>query len=944
MGYLDEIIDLESGGDTGDDNDLAIQPVGFDASGNPVAEYVTPATFNRVTQNLRRRGETLRRRLQDVLYLLDYDRGITLWSTGAYQLVQVGSSPNTYRLVATDTTYALPTLSPGVQSGGRARGARLFVGETPYAGVAGVNDIAIVASAATTGQRGYADGDALDDAGVLSLGGNNIYVELAGEPRTGGQANVRATVTGSPRRRIRITYGTQGGGTTVAQLIAAINADANLFGTEADFGLSHLIRASTTSDGTSTSIPNFAATKLRGAFDAEGHIVSSTQMTAFFDASTENLLRDGEGLAIGFPAGLVESGEETYGGGVWQYLGGRRQSIFDAPTDRVGGAADNTGSGLAYGNLFNTGRQPELIPNAIPLGKLIGDEFVFVDGTRIKAGGLALSISESFITVGRIVDALAALADATPGSSGAMMIGYGGSDPWHTGTQDDALAAAALPGTTVEAGLDAVVAQLSSRVSLSSGSRRIGGEAIAGTPSAGNTANLLSLPQHSLRGQLAALLTSTLDGRPVGINARVNEAGHRLTGADPIYKDFAYAGMPASGAEMFRAVLHTKGDVLDATPTGVHEYALAVMAPFSWSNGVNDSLSEAEVVALDAPTGNNFLTLATANATRAGNVQRRMPVPRHDVALACPVVVVRVAGSGLTPTADGFYLLADLNALNLSFGLQALDGSVPDFTGISVNATITFYNALLVGGEPGGALLRAYGYNGSRALMKLGVGDVDATILDVVYHNGSDPNTPGARFFGRSANWWSTRRTAGGAANRNTENILVASDKILLDGVETGAPADASLSHHHGASYTRTYIVDAPAPVTNMDGWALAGSAGVETRSPPVAVPAGYTAVAIILGISLDLADAVAANAWDQAELTLRLGITAAANTYWETIYQWVASPNGDYRVQSREFIAVVPCLANGNFSFQCPTVNAAVNPAATKIYAMHLGYVLRKT
>jgi phage tail-like protein len=54
-----------------------------------------------VTQNLRRRSEIIRRRLQDVMYLLDYDRGLAVWSVGAFQLVQVGTGPSTYRLNAT---------------------------------------------------------------------------------------------------------------------------------------------------------------------------------------------------------------------------------------------------------------------------------------------------------------------------------------------------------------------------------------------------------------------------------------------------------------------------------------------------------------------------------------------------------------------------------------------------------------------------------------------------------------------------------------------------------------------------------------------------------------------------------------------------------------------------------------------------------------------------
>ena len=972
MAYLDEIIDLENAGDTGDDADLAIQPVGFDGAGNPVAEYVTPATFNRVTQNLRRRGEITRRRLQDVLYLLDYDRGLSLWSVGSYQLVQVGSGPNTYRLVASDTTYALPTLSPGVQSGGRARGARLFVGETPYAGVAGVNDLAIVASAVTTGQRGYADGDALDDAGVLSLGGNNIYVEVVGEARAGGQANVRATVTGSPRRRIRITYGTQSGGTTVGQLVAAINADANLFGTEADFGLSHLIRASTTSDGSSTSIPNVAETKLRGAFDAEGHIVTSTQMTAFFDASSENLLRDGEGLAIGFPAGLVEAGTETFGGGVWQYLGGRRQSLFDAPTDRVGGTANNTGSGLAYGNLFNTGRQPELIPNAIPLGKLIGDEFVFVDGTRLKAGQPATSISESFITVARIAQALSDLADATPGSSGAMMVGYGGSDQWHVGTQDDGVATLALPGTTVEAGLDAVVTQLSSRSINSSGARRVGAEAQAGSVSTGNAENLLSLPQHSVRGQLAALLNATLNGRTVGINARVNESGHRLVGADPVYKNFAFSGMPASGAEMLRAELHAKGNVRASTPTGVVEHALSVLAPFSWTGVGDDYLGVAEGVDyFSSPGGSHYLSLTDVSPARHALIRRRFPVPAHSPTYVTPVVVVKLSGLSGCIAKDGFYLITSVDPTDPVISLEGFNGVEPNFENMDPGATATFYNAVIIGGEPGGTTLRIYHYNGTRSFAKVGLGDANQPFLDLVYSDGTDGNLLGARFYGNKAEWSSTRRTAGGAANRNTENILTASDKTLLDGVETGAPVDASASHHHDPRYDGRYIKlgEAPAFILNslpnfISGLgaagvpvALNGLTAWKDYAIGMSIP-GFTVVAVELEITFSLTidgtypiDGLPH--WRLCSLFGIEGVNNNNNRHSMILEDQAHTPEVAGTTPAFTRRVVVPVL-NDQFAFRINTAAAGtatappstrhVNLAASTLYAYELGVYVVKT
>jgi len=802
MSTIDEDVDFAQSGDDGEDTNNSIQPIGYTGS----SEFNDAPVFNRVYQNLRRRTERLRTEVRDLKYICDYDRGLLLWSEGT---VRLESDTGLSRLVLSDVLVITPALAPGNNSGGRARGAQLFIGENPYAGALGVNDLSLVASSVYTGQRGYADGTSLASPGVLSIGSNSITVELAGENRAGGAGSIQATVTGSPRRHIRITYGTQAPGITVAQLIAAVNADETLFGTEGTFGLRHFVRASTSTLGGSPSIPDFAKTKLKGAYDAESYEVTDTQMAAFFSATSENLLREGEGLAIGFPAGLVQSGTETLGGGVWSSLGGRRQSLADAPIDRVGGSVLNVGGSATYGNLFNTGRQPELVPGSIPIGRRIGTQFVFIDGTTLGLDAPAISLSESFVTIARIA-ALQAQIYANfalqTGTTGASLVGYGGSTQWHAGTIDDGTATLSLPQGTVEAGLDAVVTQLSSRTTNSSGARRVGVEAIDGIASNGNLSKAIWLGSGSVRAAINKLLNGTgVDGFYSGINARVSERGHRMITYQPLWKDFGNVDSQGDGGGGIFLLSELNaptnlGEFGNGTDAGLHgtpEKHSLVLQPLIYNNGGTDVLTGTETATAGAGP---LITMGGMSSGAFNALVAKLPIVVRG-GVYVPLVVAKITGLDVGDAQDGYFTVLAANTGSKQITFRTLEGFEPDFTGLAGTVTVAFYNVLSTGSNKLNSRVEAFHYAANKPFAVVGMSHSDDVLLEVYTPDGNTGALQ-STYWTNKVQWASVRRVFGGVLTRETENILGANDKLLLDGIETGAPVDASAGHHHNTQYS----------------------------------------------------------------------------------------------------------------------------------------------
>jgi hypothetical protein len=784
---FNEEVDYRAGSDTGENTEDSIQPI---ASG----EFVNQDTDDRPLENVRARTERARQTLRNLLYYADYDRALLIRSDATFTLTQPSSGK--YELAATGDLWIYPALTPGTKSGGRNQGGRVFVGTQPYSGVAGTNDLILTTHAQYTSIRGYSDGDdysAVTAPFPLSVGGNKIRVDLVADGGLGAHA-VSFAITETPKVKIVIRHGVSA---TLQEVITAINADVS---SQGSYGVAHYLRASTTAASPGSVSPtDFTGGVVQGQYDSEAHQVTAAQLAAFFAATVSgvqvNRLEEGECLAIGYPIGPVEPF-----GGVTYPKGGRRQSIQDLPTARTGIPISNITPSSGW-SIFSTGREPEKIPGSVPIGKIVNGEFVFIDGTRIAP-------SES-IQLGASRIMYAALASTTLGSSGSSLVGYDGSGFWHA----DAGSPTALPAGTVNAALDNIVAELASSTTANSGARRIGSEAVSGSASTGNLA--LSTIAASLRQTFDRLLNQAADATnpkavvPGGINARVSEFGHAMHGFRPIEKDFgetAPVDIRAGGAVALRVVLNPPTTDEQSGSQKV-ELATMYLKPWVYAKGAG-SLQANETFDRASSTASQVHITTMTDPQFADLVARATP---HEDDANDPNVyylIAKITGvSGSTDT-DGYYWAIPSGA-GRQVTLQRLDGSTPDFTSAILSTPrITFYHGILVGNDTSGRRIKIFHPTQADGgpLASIIVDDYLDGLIATFYDNGS--TTPRGKL-------WSGRLTFDTPSGvRSSDNILLGSDKALLDGVETGSAVDATTNHHHGANLTG---IKAVSPVLIVD-------------------------------------------------------------------------------------------------------------------------------
>ena len=953
--YYDELVSLRSGGDSGDNTPESIQPV-------VNTEHVWAEFTGRPGDNLRQRTEILRRALQNVNYFLDYDRALVLRADAAFTFTEVTSGNYALTLAASGSAWAVPALTPGRQSGGRNKGGAVFCSNasaagawTPYSGTVSVDDFSLTASGQYTGQRGYADTDDFSDTPAgRSLGANRLRVRLVADPMVlGGVGTITAVIDEDPAVRVTITYGTGGGGTTLANLISFVNSDHSSQGT---YGLAELFRASTASSGASAPVP-YSDGVVQGSYDAEAHEVTKAQFDGFFAAtvggSQVNLLREGEGLAIGYPLGPVESA-------VSSPSGGRRQSLFDLPTDRAGGSVQHTTPSSGW-LLFSTGREPEKIPGAVPIGKVINGEFVFIDGTRI-APGETLSLGES-----RTTNLL--LARLTTGDSGARRVGFEGGTNWN----GDA-SATTSPGLIAETVYDTftrIVADLATQATSQSGARRVGAEALAGTPSIGNESRGLSLAAGSVRTQVAALLNDTSNG----LNHRVSEFGHRMIGAAPLRKEFAASGMPSAGAVLTQAELHPPVNMMAATPAGVQEYASLDLQPLAYANGsdADDVIASTTALAFSSATALLF-SMSGAQFTK---VFSKLPVIADGLTGGIvPMIFVKITNLvGCNDAADGMYYVVGTNTGTKTATFRRIDGTSPDFTGLSSSPNATVFTGVAVGNDfrytRVTALFRGdlVANGAGRAPVMIGLSGPLARVAEVWgpnantgvlyatrYGNRTDyaltPTLGAAAYAGgttyvlnqtvtysgvtyvsiQNANtghqpdvsplWWTPSPTVG----RSTDNLLIAPDKAVLSGYETNTPLDASGNHHHAGLYSGfvTLNADVSGDLTTF----TALSAKHFDLSPPSGTQ--YVAVEVYFEIT------VVATAAGAVNCVLHFSNSDGTRVYNVMPFLFTASGGG--QSQTVRGSITVPVAGSQYFVYCDSTTNVdkASSSYALTVYAAH--------
>lgn len=824
MSFYDQLLRFFQSSDSGQDNSASIQPIGN--------EKLVPDVLNRAVEHLRKRTERVRDSVETLLYLADYDRGFVLRSDARFKFhSETGGRYSLQMVTGTeDDLWVYPALTPGRTSGGRRKGGVVFVNGLPYAGVYLTNDITFAVNADYVGHRGYADGKNYDGGGgnpAISLGANGVTLSLVADPAVAG-GTITSTISGSPKRNITITYGTQGSSTTIDQLISYVNNHGNTFSGEI-YGPSRFFRASRDPATPGTAPPTaFANGVVRGSYDAEAHQVTAAQLAAFF-AVTDNQLREGESLAIAYVPGPVETGISVP-------KGGRRQSLWDLPTDRAGTVVQNTTPSVGY-NLINTGFEPHKIPGAIPIGKVVEGEFIFVDGTRLGLEKECL-LGESTT----VWDRLAAVA---ANLSGARSIGVEFSEYFHAWTDDDNEVAGhkRVGNTTLLATLNQFIEFYGRTTTDNSGTRRIGGEALTSTTTAQNAANLVNLTAGSLREQLASLLTS--------INRRVSENGHFMVGAAPIAKMFGAAGQPASGAMFLQSVLHDPANLMNLAPAGVHESASLSLQALVYANPAdlsNDFLAANEEFSFSSADQ----LVASMSGTRFGNVVAKLPIVNDSLSgKTVPLVYAKITGlSGAADATDGWYYVSAYNTGSKLLKFRKRDGTAPDFTSMSGTVTVTLYSIVAVDNDWRFTRFHVFQFNGPGTSVNpwavFGAADVNARMLDVFTPNGggSGAGTLRARYYPDRIEFGT------GGSLRTTRALLHVDDHAKLSGIATGTPVDATDNHHHGEMLTGMTVVNPPSVVNGGFTGLSSASAGTELT---VSTVTGRFVAAVVISYTITL-------------------------------------------------------------------------------------------
>lgn len=330
-----QVIDFRnSNGDTGYPESAAILPV---ADG----EAANQTVLRRPTENVRVRTETFRALLRAHLSLTDAHTQLYSAIPGnplTFEGVYPGNSGTFYG--GTD----LVVVSMG--SPGRST-MYPFVGSSKAVlkvGTLASNEV-VFTSVKKQWEGAYPAADA-----------NAIAVEIV------AGASVTVTLKGTNLNHIYVTI--VSGTTTCNDVISAVNAAA-----------STLVLASLGAGSTGTNAADlwgeaqwagdYTKRFLAGGVAGVLHTIPVSELAAFFAADTANRIQEGDMIGIWYDKNVDFAG-----------TGGRLQSTYE-----------NSNYALTAGQLFNSRRQPEKVPNSIPICKCVNSTtLLFADGSFIQTG------------------------------------------------------------------------------------------------------------------------------------------------------------------------------------------------------------------------------------------------------------------------------------------------------------------------------------------------------------------------------------------------------------------------------------------------------------------------------------------------------------------------------------------------------------------------------
>lgn len=343
-------ITYKQGNDSGENDVSSIQPV---ADG----EAANQTTFRRPSDNLRVRTEAVRTFADNQLRLRDEDRAFGLFSSGNITWDGTVASAGTGKFHLGADLWLVPFLTPGKDS--NTPPVQSFFGTLTLNKTGPAAGIVV-----TSRKRSYEYGD-------------KITVEILLDNGIGSPAVV--VTSGTPLVHITVTVKNT---TTLNDVMSAITADTNA---------NNLVSTALAGGalGADIIVSPQAIQTISGNYDGEAHIITDANLQSFFTADSNNLLKEGDTLAVWYNE-LIEgtvSGDSSdpKGGSV---LGGRFESI-----------PENTNTTLPTGSLFNSRVHPERLPNAIPVAKVMNGSLIMTDGTKIAKGVGGVALGASTITI-----------------------------------------------------------------------------------------------------------------------------------------------------------------------------------------------------------------------------------------------------------------------------------------------------------------------------------------------------------------------------------------------------------------------------------------------------------------------------------------------------------------------------------------------------------------
>lgn len=325
-----DYLDYQQGGDTGEDITDAIQPVSD-------GETATQTTFRRPSENLRGRTEVARDIIRDLLYYRDHNHLVLEGGSGG-SIAWAGSvtSGASGAITQTGDLTIRPLLTPPTSTKGSITiGTGGSDNEITYA----------VASSAYATEGMNAVTVAHVDAG----GGASLSVDISDGPVKRITVSFDSTNTSHDAPAVKTAVDT------------AVSGDSDLSG-----------KITTTAVGSAgNTVDAQAETRITGTADQEAHVISSGTLDTF---TSSNPLDEGDAVGIWYKY-VIEpaSGDsEDPKGGV---AGGRWESNPDRST-----------ASIPIDSLFVTRTDPDKIPGAVPLCKVLNGELVWVDGSRYAKG------------------------------------------------------------------------------------------------------------------------------------------------------------------------------------------------------------------------------------------------------------------------------------------------------------------------------------------------------------------------------------------------------------------------------------------------------------------------------------------------------------------------------------------------------------------------------